>query len=215
MIFQEYLARTLIAIPFAVAGLLLAWKGSNAYNRFLHFDYAGDRRARFMDSFISSVYFCLAGGFLLTINFLIFGEEVNWNSLVSYLPFTFGLMILGLPIAIACCYLRAFQVPHLLDISSVIRGVSTNNVSLKPSSAGIRRRATLTALAWAVYAFAVIFSLARILGWTFGVRPGLLFQLVISTVYAAGVYLLIIWSGHASRLRQLEAGEPLDDVPVD
>ncbi len=196
MIFLEYLTRLLIAIPLAVAGLLLAWKGTNHSQRFYTLDYRGDIRARFSDNLIGNCYYSLAAGFLMVICFVIFGEEVTWKTTLSILPYGFGLPILVLPLAIGGSYLGPIRtnphgvggMPKLLDIAAVIRGVVSTEDSTVSQPIRISPRAKRRGVLLALLAFAGIFGLTHSLDLSFGVRPGLLFQLALAAIYAAGTY---------------------------
>ena len=222
MIFLEYLTRLLVAIPLAMAGLLLAWKGTNHNQRFYTLDYRGDIRARFSDNLIGNCYYSLAAGFLMVICFVIFGEEVTWKTTLSILPYSFGLPILVLPLAIAGSYLGPIRtnphgaggMPNLLDIASVIRGVTWPDNSAVSQPIRISPSARHRGMLLALLVFAGIFSLTNMLDLSFGVRPGRLFQLALAAIYAAGTYFLVILIRRAEQLRRME-NEESSDAEID
>jgi hypothetical protein len=219
MIFLEYLTRLLVAIPLALAGLLLAWKGTNHSQRFYRLDYRGDFRARFSDNLIGYCYYSLAAGFLIAICFVIYGEEVTWKTTLSILPYSFGLPILVLPLAIVGSYLGPIRtnphgvggMPKLLDIASVIRGVTWPDNSAVSQPIRISPSEQCRGMLQALLVFAGIFGLTYVLDLSFGVRPGLLFQLALAVIYAAGVYGLTILISRAEVLRRMENDEPAGD----
>ncbi len=219
MIFLEYLTRLLIAIPLVMAGLLLAWKGTNHSQRFYRLDYRGDIRARFSDNLIGHCYYSLAAGFLIAICFVIFAAEVTWMTTLSILPYGFGLPILVLPLAIGGSYLGPIRtnphgmggIPKLLDIADVIRGVVSTEDSTVSQPIRISPEVKPQGVLLALLAFAGIFGLTHGLDLSFGVRPGLLFQLALAAIYTAGMYWLTILISRAEELRRMENNEPAND----
>jgi hypothetical protein len=155
----------------------------------------------------------------MAICFLIFGEVVSWQTFLTYLPYGFGLAIMVLPFTIAGSYLRATQAnpygvgggPKLLDISLLIRGVARPKNSSASQPIRIPPRAQRRGVLLALLVFAGVFGLTHSLDLSFGVRPGLLFQLELAAIYAAGTYFLMIVIRRAEKLRRMENGEPIDE----